>query len=132
MFLFYRNRDFSKISVTIMPTVLHFSIRFNPELNYQGKTIASKKILLKCFVPIWLDFYPDYNFILLVMKLSTHLMPVVSFYTPRKYRKTWKTNDFYPLIQTRACAYQGVRNVSFSGFPIFSGRIKRDQSHEMG
>ena len=25
-----------------------------------------------------------------------------------------KTNISYPLIHTRACAYQGVRNVSFS------------------
>ena len=26
----------------------------------------------------------------------------------------WKTNIPYPLFRTRLCAYQGVRNVSFS------------------
>ena len=26
-----------------------------------------------------------------------------------------KTNISYPLIRTRTCAYQGIRNVSFSG-----------------
>ena len=32
-----------------------------------------------------------------------------------RVRKTFrKTNISYPLIQTRTCAYQGLRNVSFS------------------
>ena len=27
-----------------------------------------------------------------------------------------KTNISYPLVRTRTCAYQGVRNISFSGY----------------
>ena len=41
-----------------------------------------------------------------------HLISKVSFiqYVRRIFRKT---NISYPLIRTRTCAYQGVRNVSF-------------------
>ena len=46
-------------------------------------------------------------FSFILMFLLTHLMPLVSFYTPRKHQKTF-------------------------GFLMFSGGLEKDQWYEMG
>ena len=77
-------------------------------------TFTQKKLSDGVFVNLTLKFFHKI-IVYLLTKNKLLMTPRGSFISYiRKF--IWKINISYPLIRIRACAYEGLRNVSFSEY----------------